>query len=31
MGKEKNKKEKENEGLNIDFGIGKLSLGGQVR
>jgi len=30
MGKEKNKKgkEKETEGLNIDFGIGKLSLGG---
>ena len=30
MGKDKNKKgkEKETEGLNIDFGIGKLSLGG---
>ncbi len=28
MGKEKNKKGKEDEGLNIDFGIGKLGLGG---
>jgi HSP20 family protein len=28
MGKEKNKKGKEDEGLNIDFGIGTLSLGG---
>jgi HSP20 family protein len=27
MAKEKNKKGKETEGLNIDFGIGKLSLG----
>jgi HSP20 family protein len=27
MGKDKKKKDKENEGLNIDFGIGKLSLG----
>ena len=28
MGKEKNKKGKEDEGLNIDFGIGTLGLGG---
>jgi HSP20 family protein len=28
MTKDKKKKDKENEGLNIDFGIGKLSLGG---
>jgi len=28
MAKDKKKKDKENEGLNIDFGIGKLSLGG---
>jgi len=27
MGKDKKKKDKENAGLNIDFGIGKLSLG----
>jgi len=27
MTKDKNKKDEENEGLNIDFGIGKLSLG----
>ena len=27
MAKDKNKKDKENEGLNIDFGIGKLGLG----
>jgi len=31
MAKEQKKKGKEeNEGLNIDFGIGKLSLGGAV-
>ncbi len=28
MGKKKNKKDEEREGLDIDFGIGKLSLGG---
>lgn len=28
MSKEKNKKDKETEGLNIDFGIGNLGLGG---
>ena len=28
MAKEKNKKSKEDDGLNIDFGIGKLGLGG---
>ena len=28
MGKDKNKKDEENKGLNIDFGVGRLSLGG---
>ena len=28
MAKDKKKKDEENKGLNIDFGIGKLSLGG---